>query len=64
MIKFKFEDIEIPESNPFQNCQLGRQEYATILENIVHMARMVMLCHLMEHGALVKPHLQKCGSSN
>ena len=35
MIKFKFEDIEIPESNPFQNCQLGRQEYATILENIV-----------------------------
>lgn len=35
MIKFKFEDIEIPESNPFQNCQLGRQPYATILENIV-----------------------------
>lgn len=35
MIKFKFEDIEITESNPFQNCQLGRQEYATILENIV-----------------------------
>lgn len=35
MIKFKFEDIEIPENNPFQNCRLGRQPYATILENIV-----------------------------
>lgn len=35
MIKFKFEDIEIPESNPFQYCRLGRQPYATILENIV-----------------------------
>lgn len=35
MIKFKFEEIDIPENNPFQNCQLGRQDYATILESIV-----------------------------
>ena len=27
MVKFKFEDIEIPESNPFQNYQLRRQEH-------------------------------------
>lgn len=59
MIKFKFENLEIPEGNPFQNCQLGRHEYATILENIVAYDKdgYVMLCHLMEHGVLVKPHL-------
>lgn len=35
MIKFKLEDLEIPDNNPFKNCELGRQHYANILENIV-----------------------------
>lgn len=34
-MKLRIEDIEIPKDKPFQNCELGRQPYADILEGIV-----------------------------
>ena len=34
-MQLKIDDIEIPKSNPFQNCELGRKPYADILESLV-----------------------------
>ena len=34
-MKLRIDNIEIPENNPFQNCELGRQPYANILESVV-----------------------------
>lgn len=34
-MKIKFQELEIPEKNPFEYCKLDRQRYAKILTNIV-----------------------------
>lgn len=34
-MKIKHSEIEIPESNPFVNCKLGRQKYADALTSII-----------------------------
>nr|WP_288837629.1 P-loop NTPase fold protein [uncultured Flavobacterium sp.] len=33
-MKFRHDDLEIPEDNPFLNCKLDREKYAMILTNI------------------------------
>lgn len=34
-MKIKHREIEIPTENPFENCQLGREQYAQILTDII-----------------------------
>ena len=34
-MKCKLQKLDIPDKNPFLNCQLGREKYADILKAIV-----------------------------